>query len=138
MADRFLVDTSAFARFGKPAARAVLRPLHLAGLLATCGAVEVEILCSARSKGEAEAIREELAGFDWLPRPDEVWDRASEIHAGLISTGNWRAVSVADLVIAATAERHGAIVLHYDGDFDMIATVTGQRTEWVVPAGEAD
>jgi len=29
-------------------------------------------------------------------------------------------------------------VLHYDSDFDLIAEVTGQRTQWVVPAGEAD
>jgi hypothetical protein len=29
-------------------------------------------------------------------------------------------------------------VLHYDGDYDMIAKVTGQPTEWVVPRGSAD
>lgn len=29
-------------------------------------------------------------------------------------------------------------VLHYDGDFDMIASLTGQPTEWVVPPGSAD
>jgi hypothetical protein len=29
-------------------------------------------------------------------------------------------------------------VLHYDADFDLIAAVTGQPTEWVVPAGLAD
>jgi hypothetical protein len=26
-------------------------------------------------------------------------------------------------------------VLHYDADFDLIASVTGQRCQWVVPAG---
>jgi hypothetical protein len=26
-------------------------------------------------------------------------------------------------------------VLHYDADFDLISEVTGQRCEWVVPAG---
>ncbi len=45
---------------------------------------------------------------------------------------------MADLVIAATAERHGATVLHYDGDYDMIAAVTGQSTRWVLPPGSAD
>jgi hypothetical protein len=29
-------------------------------------------------------------------------------------------------------------VLHYDADFDKIATVTGQPTEWVVPRGSID
>jgi len=25
--------------------------------------------------------------------------------------------------------------VHYDADFDLIASVTGQRCEWIVPAG---
>jgi len=29
-------------------------------------------------------------------------------------------------------------VLHYDRDFDLIAEVTGQPVEWVVPYGTAD
>jgi predicted nucleic acid-binding protein len=45
---------------------------------------------------------------------------------------------VADLLIAAAAEGRELAVLHYDADFDRIAAVTGQRVEWVVPAGAAD
>jgi predicted nucleic acid-binding protein len=40
-----------------------------------------------------------------------------------------------DLVIAATAELNGATVLHYDADYDRIADVTGQPTEWVAERG---
>ena len=40
-----------------------------------------------------------------------------------------------DLIIAATAEEHGATVLHYDADYDRIAAVTGQPVEWVAPRG---
>jgi predicted nucleic acid-binding protein len=138
VATRYLIDKSAFARYGKPAVRAVLEPLHLAGLLVICGAVELEILYSATSKRDAEEIRDELRGFDWLPTPDEVWDRAAEVQALLIDAGNWRALSIVDLVIAGVAERHHATVLHYDGDFDMIAAVTGQPTQWVVPPGSAE
>ncbi|MGA5445971.1 PIN domain nuclease [Streptomyces umbrinus] len=138
MTDRYLIDKSALARYPKPAVRAVIDPLHNAGLLAVCSAVELEVLHSARSKAAAERIRDEIRGFDWLPTPDEVWDRAVEVQTLLIGKGNWRALSVADLVIAATAERHGATVLHYDGDYDMIATVTGQPTAWVAPPGSAD
>jgi len=29
----------------------------------------------------------------------------------------------------------GLVVLHYDHDFDRIAAVTGQPTEWILPAG---
>ncbi|MFD4655399.1 PIN domain nuclease [Kitasatospora sp. NPDC058444] len=138
MSERFLIDKSAFARYAKPAVRSVVERLFNEGRLALCGAVELEIMHSARSKADALQIRDGLSGFGWLPTPDEVWDRAIEVQALLTSSGNWRALSVPDLVIAATAERHGATVLHYDGDFDMIAAVTGQPTEWVVPPGSAD
>jgi predicted nucleic acid-binding protein len=138
MSDRFLIDKSALARYPKPAVRAVIDPLHNAGLLAVCGAVELEVLHSARSKADAERIRDEMRGFDWLPTPDEAWDRALDVQTRLIAAGNWKALSVSDLVIAATAERNGATVLHYDGDYDMIASVTGQPMRWVVPAGTAD
>lgn len=138
MTDRFLIDKSALARYPKPGVRAVVEPLHNAGLLAICAAVELEILHSARSKADAERIRDELRGFDWLPTTDEVWDRALDVQTQLVGVGNWRAASLADLVIAATAERHGATVLHYDGDYDMIAAVTGQPMQWVVPRGSTD
>jgi hypothetical protein len=39
------------------------------------------------------------------------------------------------LLIAAAAEAAGLIVLHYDQDYDVIARVTGQPVEWVVPRG---
>ncbi len=41
----------------------------------------------------------------------------------------------APLQHAAVAERHGITLLHYDGDFDLIGGVTGQRMQWVVPRG---
>ncbi|MDH6545476.1 PIN domain nuclease [Streptomyces lavendulae] len=138
MSTRFLIDKSALARYPKPTVRKVLDPLHNAGLLALCGAIELEVLHSARGRAEAQEIREELRGFDWLPTYDEAWDRAVEVQALLIEAGTWRAVSVPDLIIAATAELHEATVLHYDGDYDMIAKVTGQPTRWVVPPGTAD
>ena len=46
-----------------------------------------------------------------------------------------RGRKVPDLLIAAAAEAQRLTVLHYDQDFDKIAKVTGQRCEWVVPAG---
>ena len=49
-----------------------------------------------------------------------------------------RAQRVPDLLIAAAAESRGLTVLHYDADFDRIASVTGQSCEWVVPASSVD
>ncbi|MGH3527303.1 MAG: PIN domain-containing protein, partial [Pseudonocardiaceae bacterium] len=79
-----------------------------------------------------------LRGLERLPTPDEVWDRAVEVHAALAERGQHRAVAIPDLIIAAVAERHDLPVLHYDRDFEVIAEVTGQPVEWVVPPGTAD
>jgi predicted nucleic acid-binding protein len=79
-----------------------------------------------------------LRGFDCLPCNDEEFERALEIQALVLSAGFHRALPLADVLIAATAERHRATVLHYDGDFDMITSVTGLRAEWVVEPGTAD
>lgn len=43
-----------------------------------------------------------------------------------------------DLLIAASAARLNAMVLHYDHDFDLIASVTGQPVEWIVRPGSVD
>ena len=51
------------------------------------------------------------------------------------TSGRVGAKGVNDLVIAAAAELTGLTLLHYDHDFDLIAEVTGQPTEWVVPRG---
>ncbi len=65
-------------------------------------------------------------------------DRAVDIQALLARRSEHRGVSLPDLVIAATAERHDLAILHYDRDFDRVATVTGQTVDWVVPAGSVD
>jgi predicted nucleic acid-binding protein len=135
---RYLIDKSALARRTKPAVREVVDPLHLRGLLAITGAVKIEMMHSARDKAEAARLAEFLNAFDYLRCPDETWDRAVEIQQAALRAGFHRALSMADLLISATAERHGATVLHYDGDFEMIASVTGQPHRWVVEPGTAD
>jgi predicted nucleic acid-binding protein len=63
---------------------------------------------------------------------------AIEVQGLLAQGGQHRSVSIPDLLVAATAERHGPTVLHYDDDYDRIAVITGQKAEWIVPRGTAD
>jgi predicted nucleic acid-binding protein len=56
----------------------------------------------------------------------------------MLAARGLRGRKVPDLIVAACAEDHGLTVLHYDADFDHIASVTGQQTMWVVPAGSVD
>lgn len=135
---RYLVDKSALARAHRPAVLAVMGPLINSGLVATCGIVESEMLFSARNVAEHDETRRRLQAFEWLPTPDEIWARVAEVQRSLTEHGRHRAVPIPDLVIAATAERHGVSVLHYDVDFDVIAEVTGQPTRWVLPPGDAE
>jgi predicted nucleic acid-binding protein len=67
-----------------------------------------------------------------------VWQRAIEVQAELAHTSTHRGAALPDLLIAATAERDGVAILHYDHEYDLIASVTGQPVEWVVPRGTAD
>jgi len=69
---------------------------------------------------------------------DEIAQRAIEVQGMLAQRSQNRSVSIPDLLIAATAERHALTVLHYDGDYDRIAAMTGQSAEWIVPRGTAD
>jgi predicted nucleic acid-binding protein len=133
---RYLIDKSALARGGNPIVADVLDPLLEAGLLAICGVVELEMLYSARNAQDHQQMRFELeCGFEWLPTNDQDFRRAAEIQGLLAAKATHRAVSLADLLIAAVAERHKVAVLHYDADFDLVAQHTTQPTHWIVPRG---
>lgn len=136
---RYLADTSALARLDLPVVDTALSPLIEAGQIATCEMVELEVLFSARSRDDyARRQRQLRDGFEALAMPDEVWQRALEVQATLAGKSAHRGVALPDLLIAATAERHRVTVLHYDHDYDVIASVTGQSCHWVVPRGTAD
>jgi predicted nucleic acid-binding protein len=53
----------------------------------------------------------------------------------LLAERSQRGRKIPDLLVAAAAEELEVVVLHYDADFDLIASVTGQCCQWVVPAG---
>ncbi|MFV9673253.1 MAG: PIN domain nuclease [Acidimicrobiia bacterium] len=135
--DRYLVDKSALVRAGDPIVGERLRRLSASGLLATCSIVDLELLYSARSREDHDAVADELAGFEHIPIDETVLDRARETQRSLAAVGQHR-LPIPDLIIAAAAEAGGATVLHYDRDFERIASVTGQPHEWVAAPGSVD
>jgi len=133
---RYLADTSALARLHRPAVSAVLAPLIESGAVATCGVIEFELGWATRSSAEFDQVRTDRdAGYEWLATHDQDWRRALEVQASLWRGGCMRAVGLPDLLVAAVAERERVTVLHYDRDYDLIAHVTGQPMQWVVPRG---
>jgi predicted nucleic acid-binding protein len=132
----YLVDKSAIARDHLRDVAAKVEELRLAGRLALCGMVELELLYSARNGTRHRDMEADLdITYERLYTEEEDFVRAREVQRELADTGRHRAVSLPDLLIAAVAERHRVTVLHYDADFDLIAEVTGQPTRWVVPKG---
>jgi predicted nucleic acid-binding protein len=130
-----LADKSALEqRRRSAAARRVLEVLLHEDLLAACHVTSLEILYSARNLDDYEILRRDVAAIQWLPVNETVMDRALEVQHLLARRGQHR-TPLPDLMIAAAAEVHGAVVLHYDRDFDRIAAVTGQPVTWIVPRG---
>jgi predicted nucleic acid-binding protein len=73
-----------------------------------------------------------------LPVSEAVMDRALEVQKLLAQhRGNGHRRPIPDLIIAATAELHGAEVLHVDSDYDLIAEVTGQPMRRLLDPGHA-
>lgn len=123
----------------KPAVAARVEPLIEAGLAATCAVTDLEQLFSARSGKEHREWRDEITlRFVNVGIRQTTLDRAIEIQGLLADKAQHRAASIPDLVVAAAAEQAELTLLHYDADFDLIASVTGQPTEWVVPRGSVD
>ena len=135
MALRYVADKSALARLNQPTVAARLAPLLVGGDVATCGVIELEVLFSARTHADLVATRARRRALPTLAMSQADFDRAIEVLEGLARSGHHRAAGIPDLLIAAIAERHRLVVLHYDKDFDLIAKVSGQTVEWVVPAG---
>jgi predicted nucleic acid-binding protein len=131
-----LADTSALARLRHATVASVLGPLIEAGLVATCGVIEFELGWATRTADEFDEVRaDRQAGYEWLATHDEDCHQALAVQAALWRGGQIRVVGFPDLVIAAVAERERVTLLHYDSDYDLIAQVTGQPTQWVVPRG---
>lgn len=116
----------------------MLDPLLLEGEVATCGIVDLEMLYSASSPKIYRAAAEALRGMPRIPVGEPCVERALEVQAMLAERSQHRAVPLPDLLVAACAERAGLTVIHYDADFDRIATLTGQSVHWVLPRGSID
>ncbi len=100
-----------------------------------CPAIAAEVGFSARSPTEHTQLMAQLAAYeecavapdsqDVLGLQNRIWRR------GLV-----RGVGATDVLIAAYALRNNAMVLHYDSDFEHVATIAPEfHHEWIVPRG---
>ncbi|MGC3955845.1 MAG: PIN domain-containing protein [Propionicimonas sp.] len=145
MRTAFLVDNSVVQRLAKPTVLAAWRELSERGDIATCLPTMLEAGFSARSAASHHRLLElEQAAKIVLPPEAGMVAVALRLQSALFDAGKGQAVGVSDLQIAATAIFHShptrpVVVVHYDADFDHLASVEPRlRTEWIVPRGTVD
>ena len=134
MTPRYLIDSSAFLRIpGSTEVQDSVRPLL--DQTAICTPALLECMYAAPAHGYEAALAHVRDALLVIVCDETACDRAVEVQRLLARSGRHRTVKPADLLIAACAETHGLTVLHYDNDFDAIASITGQPTMWIVPHG---
>jgi predicted nucleic acid-binding protein len=105
--------------------------------IALCDQIVLELLVYRIRADDYDRLARDLMSFPLVRMTDADWTRARDVQRLLAHErrGQHKGVTIADLLIAAAAERAGLTLVHYDGDFDTIRGVTGQPMRWVAERG---
>ena len=127
----WLIDKSALVRLAASPDAAEWAARIERGLVRVTTVTRLEAGYSARSGPELRAgwRQPPLSSMPVEYLTPAIEDRAVEVLTLLADRGQHRALSIPDLIIAATAELTGLTILHLDKDFEVIARVTGQSIE---------
>ena len=127
----WLIDKSALARLGRTPDVALWADRIERGLVSICTVTRLEVGYSAHSASELLEIVTTIPVTALLVEyfTPTIEERAIEVQRLLAERGQHRVPSLADLLIAATAELAKLTILHVDKDFDLIAEATGQPIE---------
>jgi len=132
---KYLVDTSALVRIIRKQAAPRWDDVIDRGLISVCEPAVTETLLLAETKKYAEMEAFIAERYLSVTIPDGIWDLVAVIRRELAPHGAHRGLSVADLVIAATAIRLKLIVLHEDGDFETVARFVPELQEHRISTG---
>lgn len=116
---RYLIDSSALWRIMRDSElRAAWLEVITVGAVGSCHPQRTEFRRSARNLDEYEQMVDMFdALYPDVPLPKGAWQWVESAQYRLLRTGAHRAMSVADLLICATAAQRGVTVLHDDNDF---------------------
>lgn len=138
----FLLDNSVLQRLDRaPAVAASVTNLIGGGDL--LGASDVTRLEAGYSATSSEVHGQVMDGFAntlyLLKFADHVGEVAVGLQRSMFAAGRGRAAGIADLLQAAVAIAHDAVLVHYDADFELLGEVEPRlRQQWVVPRGSVD
>ncbi|MEX1163073.1 MAG: PIN domain nuclease [Nitriliruptor sp.] len=127
----WLIDKSALVRVGTTPDGATWADRVDRGLVRISTVTRLEVGYSARTGDELRAgLRQPpLASMPVEYLTPAIEDRAVEVQTLLADRGQHRVPSVPDLLVAATAELAGLVLIHLDKDFELIAEITSQPLE---------
>jgi predicted nucleic acid-binding protein len=127
----YLIDKSALVRLADSPDADEWAVRIERGLVRITTVTRLEVGYSARTASAARSVfrTPPISAMPVEYLTPAIEDRALEVQLSLAAKGRHRAPSIPDLLIAATAELVGLIILHLDKDFDLIAGRTGQPVE---------
>ena len=120
-----LVDTSAWIEFLRNTGSTVCNLVDeaLASEIAVCDVVRMEVLAGARDESHLLGLRRLLARAVALPTLTADYEDAAALYRRCRRQGE-TVRRLIDCLIAASAIRAGAPILHNDSDFDVLARHT--------------
>jgi predicted nucleic acid-binding protein len=136
-----LLDNSAWARLEVPALpehrRTEIATMIESGEIAVCAPFLLEAGWSVRSATHHDQLLVDLLQLPRLRIDADVEDAALDARRDLARRGHHRSASPSDLLIAACAHVHGAGVLHYHRDYDVLVELSRLDFEsaWLAPPG---
>ncbi len=128
-------DTSAWNRQRHPMVTPRWEATFVAGLIAVCPVVALELLAGARDEDAFRELDRELRALPQAPVTRAACERALGASRELAGE---RRLPAADYLIAAAASERGCAVLHYDRHFDPLCRVLGIESVLIAPRGELD
>ena len=125
-----LLDTSLWIDFTRARSPAPLKqfiaPFVLDPEAHLAEPVRFELLRSARPE-EARQLEAQFVTLPTLPTPADLWQRAIGLGQACRQIG--RTVLSLDLLVAAVALHHNAVLVSFDADFEAIASVSELRLQ---------
>jgi predicted nucleic acid-binding protein len=138
-ATRYLLDTSVWARLASRAVAEQVAALQSRGQVVVATPVALELGCSARTPAEWDDVQGALATFPVLEPTGATRRAALGLQRALWAAGKVRAAGAFDTLVAALAVEHRAVVVHYDRDYEHLASVEPRLAHaWVAPPGSLD
>jgi predicted nucleic acid-binding protein len=125
-----LIDTSAWVEFLRDTGSAVCGRVDslLDAEIATCHPIGMEVLAGARDEHHLDNLRRLLARCTLLPTEAVDYESAAALYRTCRRSGE-TVRKLIDCLIAATAIRAAATILHADMDYDVLARHTPLRIE---------